>query len=73
VIVAVDTMVPVPLSNRSLRSGLVGTPEQVASRVAEFEAAGVHLLLLESSPQLEELERFAENFARPSAFATAAG
>jgi dimethylsulfone monooxygenase len=48
------------VSNRGLRSGLVGTPERVAERVAEFEAAGVGLLLLQCSPQLEEMERFAE-------------
>jgi len=41
-----------------LRSGLVGTPEQVAERIAEFEDAGVDLLLLQFSPQLEEMERF---------------
>ena len=48
------------VSNRGLRSGLVGTPEQVAERVLEFERAGVDLLLLQFSPQLEEMERFAE-------------
>ena len=48
------------VSNRGLRSGLVGTPEQVAERVAEFEEAGVDLLLLQFSPQLEEMERFSE-------------
>lgn len=48
------------VSNRGLRAGLVGTPEQVADRVREFEAAGVGLLLLQCSPQLEEMERFAE-------------
>jgi FMNH2-dependent dimethyl sulfone monooxygenase len=48
------------VSNRGLRSGLVGTPDRVAERVAEFEAAGVDLLLLQCSPQLEEMERFAE-------------
>jgi len=47
------------VSNRGLRAGLVGTPEQVAGRVLEFEAAGVDLLLLQCSPQLEEMERFA--------------
>jgi dimethylsulfone monooxygenase len=47
------------VSNRGLRSGLVGTAEQVAERVAEFEAAGVDLVLLQFSPQLEEMERFA--------------
>src|SRR6266853_6626223 len=48
------------VSNRGLRSGLVGTPERVAERVAAFEAAGVDLLLLQCSPQYEEMERFAE-------------
>jgi FMNH2-dependent dimethyl sulfone monooxygenase len=48
------------VSNRGLRSGLVGTPEQVAERVLEFEQAGVDLLLLQFSPQYEEMERFAE-------------
>jgi FMNH2-dependent dimethyl sulfone monooxygenase len=48
------------VSNRGLHSGLVGTPDQVAERVAEFENAGVDLLLLQCSPQLEEMERFAE-------------
>jgi FMNH2-dependent dimethyl sulfone monooxygenase len=47
------------VSNRGLRSGLVGTPEQVAARVEEFEDAGAGLLLLQCSPQLEEMERFA--------------
>jgi FMNH2-dependent dimethyl sulfone monooxygenase len=48
------------VSNRGLRSGLVGTPDHVRERVAEFENAGVDLLLLQCSPQLEEMERFAE-------------
>ena len=48
------------VSNRGLRAGLVGTPDQVAERVAEFEKAGVGLLLLQCSPQLEEMERFSE-------------
>jgi len=47
------------VSNRGLRSGLVGTPEQIAERIAEFEDAGVDLLLLQFSPQYEEMERFA--------------
>jgi FMNH2-dependent dimethyl sulfone monooxygenase len=47
------------VSNRGLRPGLVGTAAQVAARVAEFEAAGVNLLLLQCSPQFEEMERFA--------------
>jgi FMNH2-dependent dimethyl sulfone monooxygenase len=48
------------VSNRGLRAGLVGTPEQVAERTAQFAEAGVDLLLLQCSPQLEEMERFAE-------------
>jgi dimethylsulfone monooxygenase len=48
------------VSNRGLRSGLVGTPEQVAERILEFEREGLDLLLLQFSPQLEEMERFAE-------------
>ena len=52
------------VSNRGLRSGLVGTAEQVAERLAEFEAAGVDLVLLQFSPQLEEMERFAEAILR---------
>jgi FMNH2-dependent dimethyl sulfone monooxygenase len=47
------------VSNRGLRSGLVGTPEQVSERLQEFAAVGVDLVLLQSSPQLEEMERFA--------------
>ena len=53
------------VSNRGLRSGLIGTPRQVIDRVAAFEAAGVNLLLLQCSPQLEEMERFAEAVIRP--------
>jgi dimethylsulfone monooxygenase len=46
------------VSNRGLRPGLVGTPDKVAERIAEFETAGLNLLLLQFSPQLEEMERF---------------
>jgi dimethylsulfone monooxygenase len=52
------------VSNRGLRSGLVGTAEQVAERVAQFEAAGADLLLLQFSPQLEEMERFSDEVIR---------
>ena len=48
------------VSNRGLRSGLTGTPGQVAERIAAFEAVGVDLFLLQCSPQLEEMERFSE-------------
>ena len=47
------------VSNRGLRAGLVGTPDQVAERIIALEQAGVGLLLLQFSPQLEEMERFA--------------
>jgi FMNH2-dependent dimethyl sulfone monooxygenase len=47
------------VSNRGLRTELVGTPEQVSERIEELEAAGVDLLLLQFSPQYEEMERFA--------------
>jgi len=60
------------VSNRGLRSGLVGTPDGVAERVAEFEAAGADLLLLQCSPQLEEMERFAEAVIRNDRRADAA-
>lgn len=49
------------VSNRGLGSGLVGTPDRIAERIFEFEAAGLDLLLLQFSPQLEEMERFAES------------
>lgn len=53
------------VSNRGLRSGLIGTPEQVSERLQEFSAAGVDLVLLQSSPQLEEMERFSAQVIRP--------
>ena len=59
------------VSNRGLRSGLVGTPEQVLAQVAAFDEAGVDLLLLQCSPQLEEMERFAVQVIRPYRAATA--
>ena len=49
------------VSNRGLRSGLVGTATQVQDQLARFEAAGVDLVLLQFSPQYEEMERFAES------------
>lgn len=48
------------VSNRGLRANLVGTAEQVAERIRGYERTGVDLLLLQCSPQLEEMERFAE-------------
>lgn len=48
------------VSNRGLRTGLAGTPEKIAEQIAAFEKAGVDFFLLQCSPQLEEMERFAE-------------
>lgn len=53
------------VSNRGLRPGLVGTPEQIREKVEAFEAAGLDLLLLQMSPQYEEMERFAGQVIRP--------
>lgn len=47
------------VSNRGLRPNLVGTPEQLKERIEEYEDAGLDLLLLQMSPQAEEMERFA--------------
>jgi FMNH2-dependent dimethyl sulfone monooxygenase len=49
------------VSNRGLRPNLIGTPEQIADRILEFEAVGLDLLLLQCSPQLEEMERFSRD------------
>ena len=57
------------VSNRGLRPGLVGTPEQVRARIEEFSAVGLDLLLLQMSPQMEEMERFAAQVISPSAVA----
>jgi dimethylsulfone monooxygenase len=43
-----------------LRSGLVGTPEQIQEKIAGFEKAGLDLVLLQFSPQLEEMEAFSK-------------
>jgi dimethylsulfone monooxygenase len=53
------------VSNRGLRSGLTGTPDEVRAQVRRFEQAGANLLLLQFSPQLEEMERFSENVIQP--------
>lgn len=54
------------VSNRGLRTELVGTPEQVRERIEELEDAGVDLLLLQLSPQAEEMERFAAQVIGPA-------
>jgi alkanesulfonate monooxygenase SsuD/methylene tetrahydromethanopterin reductase-like flavin-dependent oxidoreductase (luciferase family) len=48
-----------------LRSGLIGTPARVINRIGEFEKAGIDLFLLQCSPQLEEMEQFADQVIRP--------
>lgn len=48
------------VSNRGLRSELVGTPEQIAGKLDRLERAGIDLVLLQFSPQYEEMERFGE-------------
>ncbi len=47
------------VSNRGLRSGLIGSAATVRQRFADFEATGCSLVLLQSSPQHSEMERFA--------------
>jgi dimethylsulfone monooxygenase len=46
------------VSNRGLRSGLIGTPGQITKRLRAYEQAGVGLMLLQFSPQHEEMARF---------------
>ena len=53
------------VSNRGLRPNLVGTPEQLKERIAEYEDAGLDLLLLQMSPQAEEMDRFAAQVIAP--------
>ena len=48
------------VSNRGLRSGLIGTPSQIIDRLAAYERAGIGLVLLQFSPQREEMARFGE-------------
>jgi len=58
------------VSNRGLRSGLTGTPQQVQDQIGAFEQAGVGFFLLQSSPQLEEMERFADAVIQPQGVLT---
>lgn len=55
------------VSNRGLRSGLTGTPAQVQDRIGAFEKVGVDFFLLQCSPQLEEMERFADTIIQKDA------
>jgi FMNH2-dependent dimethyl sulfone monooxygenase len=47
------------VSNRGLRPNLIGTADQIKQRIAAYEAVGLDLLLLQMSPQYEEMDRFA--------------
>ena len=49
------------VSNRGLRSGLIGTPDQIIERLRAYEDAGVGLMLLQFSPQREEMARFGKS------------
>src|SRR4051794_32381188 len=53
------------VSNRGLRPDFVGTPEQLRERIEAYEAAGLDLLLLQCSPQAEEMDRFAAQVIQP--------
>jgi FMNH2-dependent dimethyl sulfone monooxygenase len=53
------------VSNRGLRPNFVGTPEQLRERIEGYEEAGLDLLLLQMSPQAEEMDRFAEQVIAP--------
>ena len=48
------------VSNRGLRAGLVGTPAQITERIRAYERAGADLMLLQFSPQREEMARFGD-------------
>ena len=49
------------VSNRGLRSGLIGTPDHIEQRLRAYEEAGVDLMLLQFSPQREEMARFSRD------------
>ena len=49
------------VSNRGLRSGLIGTPDQLIERLQAYEQAGVGLMLLQFSPQRGEMAGFGAN------------
>ncbi|MYS23554.1 FMNH2-dependent dimethyl sulfone monooxygenase [Streptomyces sp. DvalAA-14] len=53
------------VSNRGLRAGLVGTPEQITARIRAYEQAGVDLMLLQFSPQHTEMARFGRDVITP--------
>jgi FMNH2-dependent dimethyl sulfone monooxygenase len=48
------------VSNRGLKTGLVGTADSIAERLDALAEHGMDLVLLQFSPQEEEMDRFAE-------------
>jgi len=54
------------VSNRGLRSGLTGTPQQINDQSGRFEQIGIDLILMQSSPQLEEMQRFSHGIIAKS-------
>jgi dimethylsulfone monooxygenase len=52
------------VSNRGLRSGLIGTPDHIIDRLRAYQQAGVDLMLLQFSPQREEMARFGRDVIR---------
>jgi len=61
---AAPSLAEYSVSNRGLRPNLVGTPEEVRARIAEYQSIGLDLVLLQCSPQAEEMERFAAQVIR---------
>ncbi len=57
---------PILLAYMSPVQGLVGTSERVCERLEEFAAVGVDLVLLQCSPQAEEMERSSAQVIRPA-------
>jgi FMNH2-dependent dimethyl sulfone monooxygenase len=53
------------VSNRGLRAGLVGTPDQITARLQAYADAGVDLMLLQFSPQHDEMARFGRDVISP--------
>src|SRR5260370_23655179 len=49
------------VSNRGLRSRLVGTPSQVQDHIGRFQEAGVDLLLLQFNPRFDETGSLSAN------------
>jgi dimethylsulfone monooxygenase len=43
---------------------LIGTPDQITERLRAYEQAGVDLMLLQFSPQREEMARFSRDVIR---------